>query len=96
LGGEGGGGDQRAPAKPERREQPKPPRRQPAESSTETVEKSTVTPLNAPVTPVPEPTPRLDGDDDASSSTGPYVIAGLGALAAALAAGFVWYRRRLP
>ena len=33
------------------------------------------------------------GDRD---SAGPYVIAGLGGLAAALALGFLWYRRRLP
>ena len=34
--------------------------------------------------------------DDGGSDTAIYVLGGLGALALALAAGFVWYRRRLP
>ena len=41
-------------------------------------------------TAVTEPSP------DEPSSLAPYVAAGLGALAAVLAAGFLWYRRRLP
>jgi energy-coupling factor transport system substrate-specific component len=41
------------------------------------------------------PTEPLSTSDDSSSSA-PYVIAGLGALAVVLGAGFVWYRRRLP
>jgi energy-coupling factor transport system substrate-specific component len=96
LGGEGGGGRQSAPARPDRRERAKPPRGQPVESSTETVEKSTASEPTA-LTAAPPPDPAVDFDEtDDSSSTAPYVIAGLGALAAALAAGFVWYRRRLP
>jgi hypothetical protein len=34
--------------------------------------------------------------DVESEPVAPYVAAGLGALALALAAGFLWYRRRLP
>jgi LPXTG-motif cell wall-anchored protein len=33
---------------------------------------------------------------DGGSDTTAYVLGGLGALALALAGGFVWYRRRLP
>jgi LPXTG-motif cell wall-anchored protein len=41
-----------------------------------------------------EPAPAAPSDDD--SDTALYVGAGLGALAGALAGGFLWYRRRLP
>ena len=34
--------------------------------------------------------------NDGGSDTTVYVFGGLGALALALAGGFVWYRRRLP
>jgi hypothetical protein len=37
-----------------------------------------------------------DAADDGSGSTGAVVAAGLGALAIALAGGWLWYRRRLP
>jgi energy-coupling factor transport system substrate-specific component len=47
-------------------------------------------PLSAPVEPAAAP--PADGD----SHTAAYVAGGLAALAAALAAGFLWYRRRLP
>jgi energy-coupling factor transport system substrate-specific component len=47
-------------------------------------------PLSAPADPMAAPSA---GDD---ANTAAYVAGGLGALAAALAAGFLWYRRRLP
>jgi prenyltransferase beta subunit len=48
-------------------------------------------PVSAPAEPVAETTPG-----DGGSDTTAYVLGGLGALALALAGGFVWYRRRLP
>jgi hypothetical protein len=53
------------------------------------------TPPSPPSVPTPPASPPAP-DDSTSSSTAPYVVAGLGALAVVLAAGFVWYRRRLP
>jgi energy-coupling factor transport system substrate-specific component len=50
-----------------------------------------VVPASAPVAPAVEAT-----QDGGGSHTAIYVLGGLGALAIALAAGFVWYRRRLP
>jgi hypothetical protein len=47
-------------------------------------------PLSAPVEPA-----ALPSADD-GSDTVPYVVGGLATLAAALVAGFLWYRRRLP
>jgi energy-coupling factor transport system substrate-specific component len=41
-----------------------------------------------------EPAVEASSSDDADVA--PYVLGGLGALVVALAAGFVWYRRRLP
>jgi hypothetical protein len=49
-------------------------------------------PPSVPTPPASPPAP----DDGSSSSTAPYVIAGLGGLAVILAAGFLRYRRRLP
>jgi hypothetical protein len=43
---------------------------------------------------VPRDEPTDDGDG--LGGTVPYLAAGFAALAAALVAGFVWYRRRLP
>jgi energy-coupling factor transport system substrate-specific component len=48
-------------------------------------------PVSAPAEPAAATTPGDGGTD-----TAVYVLGGLGALALALAAGFVWYRRRLP
>jgi energy-coupling factor transport system substrate-specific component len=51
---------------------------------------------------VDEGRPVVAGDEGASDDgedrepAAPYVVAGLGGLAAALALGFLWYRRRLP
>ena len=49
------------------------------------------TPASAPAEPAAETSPN-----DGGSDTTVYVFGGLGALALALAGGFVWYRRRLP
>jgi prenyltransferase beta subunit len=51
---------------------------------------ATAQPVSAPVDPVAPP------PADGSSHTAAYVAGGLGALALALAGGFLWYRRRLP
>jgi energy-coupling factor transport system substrate-specific component len=49
-------------------------------------------PTTTPTPSVPDPQPTTDTD----TPVAPYVAAGLGALALALAGGFLWYRRRLP
>jgi uncharacterized membrane protein len=71
----------------------------PVESAADTASDSTDTEpptLTAP-TPLAPATDHVEtSSDPSSSSSAPYVIAGLGALAVALVAGFVWYRRRLP
>jgi energy-coupling factor transport system substrate-specific component len=51
------------------------------------------------VSALPASAPISDGDasqSDGGGATAAYVAGGLAALAAALAAGFLWYRRRLP
>ena len=70
----------------------------PVDSDADTTSNSTGTEpptLSAPTPPAPS-TDQVETSDPSSSSTAPYVLAGLGALAVALVAGFVWYRRRLP
>jgi hypothetical protein len=84
-------------SKPHRQESPDRPAKEPVDSDTKTVAESTgsePTVLNAPATPEPAADHGLEDND--SSDTAPYVFGGLGALAAVLAAGFLWYRRRLP
>jgi energy-coupling factor transport system substrate-specific component len=66
---------------------------EPVASSTDTESESTA---SEPPTLTAPPAPAAAADDEDTSSSAPYVIAGLAALAAALGAGFVWYRRRLP
>jgi energy-coupling factor transport system substrate-specific component len=81
----------------------RPPGKQPVEKSPKTGSKSTgsrseadvvglTSPTTTPTPSVPDPAPTTDDD----TSVAPYVAAGLGALALVLAAGFLWYRRRLP
>jgi energy-coupling factor transport system substrate-specific component len=89
-----GSAPQTPSAKPDRRDSQDRPRKTPVDSATNTVDKSTgsaPTPVSAPTT----PEPATDQEEE-SSPTAPYVFGGLGALAAVLAAGFFWYRRRLP
>ena len=79
----------------------RPPGKQPVEKTPNNDTNSTDVgtdqlPVSVPTTPattsVPEPAPSADD----GTSVAPYVAAGLGALALVLAAGFLWYRRRLP
>jgi energy-coupling factor transport system substrate-specific component len=74
----------------------------------ESVEKSTKTRANStdvhtdeiqvdlPATTATPSVPDSQPTADTGTSVAPYVAAGLGALALALAVGFLWYRRRLP
>jgi hypothetical protein len=99
--GAGGGQRQAQPADPVREKPRKrhisPDSKAPVESDSNTASNSTGTEPDTLSAPSPlEPAPAHEETGSSSSSAAPYVLAGLGVLAVALGAGFVWYRRRLP